>query len=342
MAISKKGKVRIQDIAATLNISASSVSRALNNHPRISKETKDKVKRIATSMGYYTGMPELISPEKTEAIVILTSSLESKLYREIIQGATNYLEEQNYQTLIIDTSGVDEQVISFFKSYKKYGISGIIQLISNRLVGGDFYALPLANELPIVTVFEPDSHVGISSVLPDMFQGVHRIVSYLKTMNTSKIALLLDDSDAPHDFHIANSFESTFEMLDMDLNSLDIYYLETEDIKSVDRIEILLKSDNRPQVMIVKGILEALEVTNISEKLGINIPKDLLLISICADSNVPSLANNISMLKIPAFDMGYDAAEILLQKINYPDSDITTVIKPVSFLLKGSAIRLKA
>jgi len=341
MAKIKKEKVRVQDIAAALNISSSSVSRALNNHPRISKETKDKVKRVATSMGYYSGMPELMNPEKTEAIVILTTSLEPKLYREIILGATNFFDENNYQTLIVDTNGNDEQISTFFRSYSKYGISGIIHLVSNRFISDDFYAFPIAGKLPIVTVFEPDLTTGVSSVLPDVFQGVFRIVSYLKTLNIKSIALLLDDEAAPADFQVATSFESAFEMLDIKKSDLTIHYANKQDSKSENKIEQLLKSNRKPDVIIVVGVLQAMEVVHISEQNGLSIPKDLLLITICSDSNTPNMANNISMLKLPAYGMGWDAAKMLLHEINHPDSDVNTVIKPVSFLLKGSAIRMK-
>ena len=48
----KKEKATIHDIAKKLNITASTVSRALKNHPRISDETKKAVQKVASKLNY--------------------------------------------------------------------------------------------------------------------------------------------------------------------------------------------------------------------------------------------------------------------------------------------------
>ncbi len=45
-------RITIKDIAKAANLTPSSISRALNNHPRMSRETKEKVLKIAQKMGY--------------------------------------------------------------------------------------------------------------------------------------------------------------------------------------------------------------------------------------------------------------------------------------------------
>ena len=334
-------KVRVQDIAKALNISASTVSRALNDHPRISKETKDKVKLAASRLGFQTGLPQLMNPEKAEAVVVLMPSLESNLYREILSGASDYLHEHAFQTFVIDTRGDEEHAHAFFQSYKKYGISGIIHLISNRNMPDDYYALPLKDGLPLVTVCEPESNTGISTVLPDLFQGFFKIAQYLKSLGIKRIALLLEDESKPEDFQIVSSFESAMETLEMDKNSLSVFWFGDERAWPEKSIEALLEGKESPQAVLVKGAHTAIEVMNIAEGLGLHIPDDLLLIAMGVESGVPGFASNLSLLKIPAYEMGYAAAEMMLQQIQHPQSGRNTEVKPVQFILKGSAIRMK-
>ncbi len=52
MIMKKNSEPTIHDIARELNISASTVSRALNNNPRISLKTKEKIKQVADDLGY--------------------------------------------------------------------------------------------------------------------------------------------------------------------------------------------------------------------------------------------------------------------------------------------------
>jgi LacI family transcriptional regulator len=336
-----KEKVRVQDIAKVLNISASTVSRALNNHPRISKETKEKVKHLASRMGYRPGVVDSMNPEKAEAVVVLVPNLESELYRELVAGVTEYMNKFNFQTFVIDTNGDENRVNSFFKSYKKYGISGIVHFICNRNISSTFYSVPVKDALPMVNVFEPDVNVAVSSVLPDMFQGISKITRYLKSVEVSRIALILEKETKPEDFQIASTFKSALEMEEMDVNELSIQYLSRAGVEFVKKVEMLLKGKDCPQTILVKGKYAAMEIMNICERLKIKIPEDILLIAISADSNSSVLTSNLSLLKLPAHEMGNKAAQLVMDQIHDVDTEKKTAIKPASFILKGSAIRMK-
>ncbi len=336
----KKEKIGIQDIAKELKISASTVSRALNDHPRISRKTKEKVKQVASRLGYHPGVPELMNPEKIEVIVVLVASLENSLYREIVSGITDFLNENNYQTFVVDTHGDDKRVNTFFKTYRKYGISGIIHLISNRNLSEDYYSVIQNDAIPLVTVFEPDTDTGINSVLPDMFQGVFKIVKYLITLGVKNISLLLEDENKPEDFQIVTSFQMALEMLDSNKILPMVEYVDRAGESFAKQVTAILHRQKKPQFMLVKDTLSAAEVSRLAEKMKIKIPEDLLLIAIGA-KEYPGLTDNLSLLKLPGYEMGYDAAEMLLEQIQNPKTEKKTVIKPVDFILKGSAIRLK-
>ena len=333
----KKEKVRAQDIAKVLKVSASTVSRALNDHPRISKETKERVKQVASRLGYFNGIPELMNPEKAEAVVVMVPSIDSNLYREVVSGITDSLRENNFQTFIVDTKGDSDSIHSFFRTYKKYGISGIIHIICKRSIPDDFYSVPVKDTLPVITVFEPDTDTGFGSVLPDMFQGTHKIVNYLKSLKLNKIALILENEDKPEDSNIVSAFEAAIEMSGSNRISLSVFYCGREVGKGVEQ---LFNGEKQPQVIITKGTLAAMEVMRISGNTGLKIPDDLLLIAIDSDTQIAGLKNNLSLLKIPAYEMGYEAGRMLIYQINNPEAERKTEVKPVSFILKGSAIRM--
>ena len=336
----KKEKIGIQDIAKELKISASTVSRALNDPPHISKKTKGKVKQVASRLGYHPGMPELLNPEKIEVVVVLVPSLENSLYREIVSGISDFLNENNYQTFVFDTNGDDRRVNTFFKTHRKYGVSGIIHLISNRNIPEDYYADLQGDAIPLVTVFGPDTDTGINSVLPDMFQGVFKIVKYLRTLGVKNISLLLEDENKPEDFQLVSSFEMALEMLDGNKTFPMVEYIDRNGESFINKVTAMLHSQEKPQSLLVKDTLSAAVVSRLAEKMKIKIPEDILLIAIGAEE-YPGLTDNLSLLKLPGYEMGYESAEMLLEQIRNPEMEKRTVIKPVDFILKGSAIRLK-
>ncbi len=292
-------------------------------------------------MGYQTGLPELMNPKKAEAVAVLAPSLENDIYREVVAGVTDYFHENNYTTFILDTRGNEEQVTSFFRTYRKYGISGIIHLICRHDIHGDYYSVLSKDATPVVTVFEPDEITGISSVLPDVYQGIYKIIEYFQSLNVNRIALLVEDKEAPGDHQIAVSFEEVLETLGMEKTDSPVIYAGNEEGQIVREAGKLLKQKNPPQALLVKGVLPAMEIMNLTEKYGLKVPDDLMLVALGTDQHASVLAGNMSLLKIPGYEMGYEAAERLLYQIKNPDAGRKTSILPVNFILKGSAIRLK-
>ena len=65
----KKVNVTVKDIADSIDISASTVSRALNNHPKISQSTKEKVWAAAKKLGYQPNIPAYMNPENSKTIL---------------------------------------------------------------------------------------------------------------------------------------------------------------------------------------------------------------------------------------------------------------------------------
>jgi len=338
----KKRKIGIQDIAKALSISASTVSRALNGNPHISDVTKEKVKAAASRLGYHPGIPELISPEKAEAIVVFVPSLKDNLYIETVLGITNLMNKNKYHTFVVDTQANDDNVNSFFDNYKKFGISGIIHILSKRNLPKDFYSLIQNDALPLVTVFKSDSDPEISSVLPDIFQGVSKIVRYLRTLEVSRVALILDSDNRPEDFQIESSFEIALDTLGMkkDISASVMFTAGRRGEQLAGEIRDMLTAKDRPQALLVKGAQAAVETLKIAEKLGMKVSDDFILIEI-GTSHFLNMTGNLSLLRLPAYEMGYEAAEILIRQIRNIDNEQKTAVKPVSFILKGSAIRIK-
>jgi LacI family transcriptional regulator len=339
MADNKKEKVGVQDIADILNISASTVSRALNDHPRISRETKDKVWQVAKRLGYFSGIPEFSSPTKSDAVTILVPSLRSAFYIEVIEGIRDHFEKNGFNVFVLDTRNDDAKAADFFKKYKNYGTSGVIHIVCNRNIPAGFYSIPLSEALPVVSILEAEHDLGVSSVLPDMFHGIYNSLEHLKLTGIKRISLLLEHEACPLDHQIVSSFKSAMETVFGSAGSLSVFYSDRDE-KNLKRItSSAINSKTRPEVMFVKDMTTAFVVNNEFSRAGINVPGDVMLITIDTVSGVKQLSNNMSILKLPAYDMGQKAAEMLSRQIQEPLSDKKMAVITSNFILKGSTMR---
>ena len=97
-------KPTIKSIAAELNVSFSTVSKALNDDPLITKETKARVLRKAKEMGYLPNPHALALRNKpTNTIGIILNDLENTSLAYVLKGISRTMSKHGYTTLISDS-----------------------------------------------------------------------------------------------------------------------------------------------------------------------------------------------------------------------------------------------
>ncbi|RYY92289.1 MAG: LacI family transcriptional regulator, partial [Chitinophagaceae bacterium] len=91
----------LQDIARHLNVNAATVSRALNNHPAISAETKEAVQRAARRLRYQPNrVASSLRLGKTRILGVMIPSAEINFFGSVIHGIEKVASEQGYNVLI--------------------------------------------------------------------------------------------------------------------------------------------------------------------------------------------------------------------------------------------------
>lgn len=153
MSTKRKETVTLQEIAERLRVSASTVSRALNNNSRISKETKEAVWKLANEMGYQPYFPDFVKvnrPMKT--IGLLVPNFSNPIYIETY----NVLQEEallrGYQVVVLNTGNraeIEKQIVS---DIKNLGLCGLVISFSDTTTSGNHFNSPDLKGFPIVAI----------------------------------------------------------------------------------------------------------------------------------------------------------------------------------------------
>ena len=95
----------IKDIARELNLSTSTVSRALNDRWDINRETRDKVLEAAKKLNYKPNLMSLgLKRSQTYTIGVIIPEFVNSFFAEVINGINSVLQNQNYQLLICQSN----------------------------------------------------------------------------------------------------------------------------------------------------------------------------------------------------------------------------------------------
>lgn len=188
--MSKSSNITIHDLAKELNTTPATVSRALNDNPRISQKTKDRVKALALKHNY---QPNIVASSfrtgKSKTIGVMVPNINRHYFSNAIHSIETELAKADYSVMICQTSNspeVEEKLINTLINQK---VSGII--ISSNKNSSDTAPLQKAidNGIKVVQFDNILPNIATSGVYNNDFEASRAIVHHMLIQGFRKIAL---------------------------------------------------------------------------------------------------------------------------------------------------------
>jgi DNA-binding LacI/PurR family transcriptional regulator len=182
-------RITIKDIAKAANLTPSSVSRALNNHPRMSRETKEKVLKIAQKMGYSPNfLARGLVGKKSNLIGLLVYDFRNPFYAELTRFIQDATQELGYWVIQASTDDDPEKADSLIDSMIKMGVGGII-FASCKLQDKTVEKL-IDDGFPVVLVNRKLRKNKGDYVVLDNRYGAYLMVNHLIHHDYTRIAMI--------------------------------------------------------------------------------------------------------------------------------------------------------
>jgi len=178
--------VSIKDIAKVAGVAPSTVSRALSDHPRISHETKERVRRIARDMEY---TPSLLARslvrQDTATIGVVITSVSDPFLTNVVTSIEEVAQEQGYSVLLSSSYLDPERELEVVSSFHGRRTRGIIvigsQIDTGYLHMHDRFPLPIVlTNCPIYPYSVcTDNLAGARQAVEHLVQLGHRRIAYI-------------------------------------------------------------------------------------------------------------------------------------------------------------------
>ena len=182
-------KVTLMDIARELNITAATVSRALNDHPAIKDATKKLVKEAAQKLQY---QPNKIASSlrlgKTNIIGVIIPSAEINFFGSVIHGIEKIANENNYNVLIYQTNELYEYEKRGVQTFLQSQVDGVLASISKDTINLDHYSEIKKRGVPLVLFDRAIDTLGVSAVVVDDYAGAFAATKHLIQQGCRRIA----------------------------------------------------------------------------------------------------------------------------------------------------------
>jgi LacI family transcriptional regulator len=185
-----KEQVTIHDIAERLNISASTVSRALVDHPRISEATKKKVRQMAEKLNYSPNiLASSLRKGKGNVIGVIVPNISRYFFSNVIDSIQREANLSGYNIMICQSQESYENELSNIDTLLNSRVDGIIMSLSASTSTYEHLYKVIDKGVPLVFFDRVPEHIDTSSVVLDDYQGAFDAVEHMINNGCRRIAL---------------------------------------------------------------------------------------------------------------------------------------------------------
>ncbi len=334
-------KIDIKGLARELNISASTVSRALRDSHEISKATIDKVKALAEKLNYqphpYAGS---LRKNKTKTIGIVVPEVSNNFFAKVFSGIEVVAQENNYHALIYLTHDDYDKEKSILRHLESGRVDGVILSIASNTV--DHQHIEALIEAGIQVVFFDRIGESFSStkITTDDYNSAYKATVHLIEQGCKKPLHITRFLHQTNTKYRKKGFVQACK--DYHLPIADNWVLELNDNVVVEStLADILKSKDKPD-----GIFSAVETLSlypykVCKDLGIKMPEQLKFVSFSNMDAASFLVPALTTVTQPAFEIGKAAAASLFQLLEKKKRGVPIIdnIFPSTLIVRESSLK---
>lgn len=317
MAACMKSKLTIRDIARMAGVSHTTVSRVLNNDPRVHPDTAKKILQIVERLGYRPDpLAQRFARKRSNLICLMVSDMSNPFYAELARGIEDRALGCGYHVIFCSTDDKPERTEQYTKIMKDLGIDGLI-FASARLHDQAVEKL-IEDRWPLVLVNRRlKSEIGDYVVLDNQL-GAYQLTQHLIEHGYRKIAIITGPSSLSTGLDRLKGYQQALKEGDISVRDTFIFQVPFSRQEGYRAGKRLLSGDSRPEAVFGGNDYLALGVMDAAEELGIRIPEDLALVGF--DDTEYAQRMKLTTVSQRKYEMGNLAVQILVNHIENRES----------------------
>ena len=308
----------IKDIASYLNISPSTVSRALRDHPDISQQTKDLVKTVAEKLDYQPNtIAQSLKNRQSNIIGVVVPQVKHYFFASIMAGITDVAYEAGYTVMICQSNDDYEREVINTQALSSHHVAGLLVSVSQSTKKFDHFKALQKRNIPLVFFDRVIDQVDASSVSIDDQQSAFMATEHLIKKGYKRIAHI----GGPQHLTICTKryqgYLDALNQYNIPLHEdLIIFEGMNEEHGNQGLIRLFNKMKAMPDSIFCVTDPVAIGVYIELKKRNIKIPQEVALVGFSDNPNASLIDPPLTTVHQPAYDIGSTATALLLDEIN--------------------------
>ncbi|ASZ14080.1 LacI family transcriptional regulator [Chitinophaga pendula] len=330
----------IKDIAHALNISVSTVSRALRDTYDVNAETRQIVLEKAAELNYKPNFNAIgLVRNRTHTMGVLLPEITNYYFSTLFTGIQEVAYAAGYNLILFVTGNDADREVDVVRNLSLSSLDGLLVCVSSQADSEQHFQEVMDNGIPVVFFDRVAAHIATSKVMQDDYNGAFEATTHLLQNGYRKIA------------HIAGPEGLTFTQRRLKgyLDALRQYKLPvrpewivhsgfTQDHGEND-LEQLWLCEDTPDAIFAVNDRKAVGAILALKRKDIRVGKEVGVIGFTNDPVAAIVSPSLSTIAEPAFEIGKISCQLLLKHIQKKRFEPEEVVLPGRLIVRESSGR---
>lgn len=314
--------ITIKDIAERVNVSYSTVSRALKNSVKISTGTKEKIWKIAQELNYIPNITAReLSSRKTTTVGYIYTSIGKTSLDPMMEGIEDTVTKEGLQLLSFNSRENVEAERDYLRFLHEKRVEGILifPVVTNEGNNLSYLKFLVESKIPVIMVDRYFSELDTDYVVSDNFRGAYEAVTHLIKLGHRRMGYIMGQEyltsvcdrlkgykKALQDYDIDYQEELVKKVIPRPALSIEESYKATKELLKEEPTAIFTYNE-----IATIGALKA-----IKEK-GIDVPKELAFVGFDEVAVVSHIFMPLTVVIQQTYRIGEIGARMLVERVKH-------------------------
>ena len=329
----------IKDIARSLQVSTSTVSRALRNAPDVSLQTRKAVQQLSEKLKYQPNRLALsLQQNQTHTIGVLVPNLDYVL-ATMVKGIDEVALEAGYTVMVCQSNESFGREIVNTRRLLDSLVDGLLVSISSETKTVDHIRKVQDKDLPMIVFDRVIPDLSAPCVQIDNRDGGFQATEHLIEQGYKRIAILA----GPRNLTISNlrleGYLAALKKHRLKINPDLIVHCDFNQQYAFDATHELLGAKQRPDAIFTISDRMAIGAMLAIKERGLSMPKDIGLVGFNNEPMTSLVTPAISSVDQPAFELGKTAAKLFIERMHNENMDDVNIVLKPKLVIRGSSVR---
>ena len=309
-------KITIKTLAKELQLSVSTVSKAMRDSHEISAETKLRVNDLARKLNYVVNpYASSLGTRSSKTIGVVIPEVVDSFFALAINGIESVAQENGYHVLIYLTHECQEKEKNILKDFESGRVDGVLMSVSRDTQDHDSIVDLMNSGIPFVFFDRVMEEMETTQITTNDQESAYLATRHLLEKDCKRILFLAFSTSLSISNKRLQGYKDALTAQHIAVDRNNILTLTQDADGDYQRLKDKLQSPNRPDGVLASVEKLAMPIYQACAELNLKIPDDLQVISFSNLGTAAYLNPPLTTITQPAFEMGKTAAAALMKML---------------------------